>query len=243
MYRIALVEYLNTFPFYQGLRLTGADQEMEVSRVVPSQCARLFKLGEVDISLCPVGALDEMPEYKIVGKNCIGADGPVGTVVLLSKVPLQEIKIVQLDPSSRTSNVLVQILAQRLWKREWKYIEQENGLVPDAHVMIGDRVFEEKDRFPFRYDLAGAWKELTGLPMVFAVWIARPEVPDDPIEKINKAFVAGMENVLRGNKTLESWQVHYLQNAISYPLDDDKLKALSLFRSWKQNLVPIVAVR
>src|SRR6188768_3659628 len=239
-YRLALVEYLNTLPFYEGMRLTGADQELDVHRVVPSQCARMFQQDEVDISLCPVGALEDMPEHKIVGDYCIGADGPVNTVMLLSKMPLHYIKTVQLDPNSRTSNILVKILAQRYWQAEWAYLDKENGVTPDAYVMIGDKVFKEKANYPFQYDLAGAWKELTGLPMVFAVWIAKPEVPDAIITKINDAFKAGMEFVKSSNHTLEPWKVDYLKNSISFPLDDSKLKALSQFRTWKSSLQPVV---
>jgi len=231
-YRLALVEYLNTLPFYEGMRLTGVDQELEVHRVVPSQCARMFKEEKVDISLCPVGALDEMPEHKIVGDYCIGADGPVGTVMLLSTVPLHHIKTVKLDPNSRTSNLLVQILAQRYWQTEWTYYDKENGIVPDACVMIGDNVFKEKANYPYQYDLAGAWKELTGLPMVFAVWIAKPEVSNEPILKINDSFKAGMEYVKSNENHLQQWQVDYLQRSISYPLDDNKKRALAMFRSW-----------
>jgi chorismate dehydratase len=235
-YRIALVEYLNTFPFYEGMRLTGLEEEMEVLRVVPSECARLFKQNEVDISLCPVGALDDMGEYRIIGDYCIGADGPVNTVMLMSNIPLEEIKTVKLDSHSRTSNLLVQILAQRYWKKEWAYYDKENGVIPDASVMIGDKVFIEKDKFKYQYDLAGAWKELTGLPMVFAVWIARPGLSDVPIQKINESFKAGMKLVLNGNNLLAPWQVDYLVNFISYPLDEQKRKALNLFNAWKNEL-------
>ena len=231
-----MVEYLNTFPFYEGMRLTGLDQEMEVNRVVPAECARLFKQNEVDISLCPVGALDEMGEYEIVGDYCIGADGPVNTVMLMSNIPLEEIKTVKLDSHSRTSNLLVQILAKQYWKKEWSYYDRENGVIPDATVMIGDKVFNEKNNFQFQYDLAGAWKELTGLPMVFAVWISRPGLPQEPANKINESFRAGLAEVMNGNHSLETWQVDYLTHSISYPLDDQKRKALLLFNTWKEQL-------
>lgn len=237
-YRIALVEYLNTLPFYEGMRLTGLDQEMEVHRVVPAECARLFKQNEVDISLCPIGALDEIGEYKIIGDYCIGADGPVNTVMLMSNIPLEEIRTVKLDSHSRTSNLLVQILARHYWKKEWSYYDKENGVIPDASVMIGDKVFKQKENFKYQYDLALAWKELTGLPMVFAVWIAKPGMADEPAQRINESFKAGMTYVKDPDSTLPSWQVNYLTQFISYPLDDHKKKALILFNTWKKELHP-----
>ena len=241
-YRIALVEYLNTFPFYEGMRLTGLDREMEVHRVVPAECARLFRQNEVDISLCPVGALEEMGEYEIIGDYCIGADGPVNTVMLMSNLPLEEIKTVRLDTHSRTSNLLVQILAQHYWKKDWSYYDKENGVIPDASVMIGDKVFKEKNNFQFQYDLAGAWKELTGLPMVFAFWIAKPGTSADAANKINESFKTGMAEVMNGNHSLEKWQVDYLTHSISYPLDDLKRRALTLFNEWKNQLPIAVTV-
>src|SRR5688500_1817745 len=105
-YKLALVEYLNTFPFSEGIKRTGLDKELEVHKVVPALCAQLFEERKVDVSLCPVGALMDMPDYELCGNYCIGADGEVGTVVLLSDVPLEQIKTVKLDDQSRTSNLL-----------------------------------------------------------------------------------------------------------------------------------------
>jgi chorismate dehydratase len=103
--------------------------------------------------------------------------------------------------------------------------------------MIGDKVFKEKDNFQYHYDLAGAWKELTGLPMVFAVWIAKPGISEEPVKKINESFKAGMHYVTDPNAALPSWQVDYLTHSISYPLDELKKKALTLFNTWKESLI------
>src|SRR5688572_22700459 len=128
-YRLALVEYLNTYPFSEGIRLTGLESKIEVHRVIPSLCAQLFEERRVDISLCPVGALMDMPDYEIQGKYCIGADGKVDTVMLLSDVPVEEISRVRLDDHSRTSNILLQILAKKHWKKEWKYFFSNSSLL------------------------------------------------------------------------------------------------------------------
>ena len=241
--RVALVEYLNTFPFYQGLRLIGLDKEWDIHPVSPAHCARLFKEDKVDVSLCPVGALDEMPDHEIIGEYCIGADGAVDTVMLLSTVPLEEINSVRLDPNSRTSNALLQILAKHLWKKDWNFYAGENGQVTEACIMIGDQVFEQKKNYPYHYDLAEAWKALTGLPMVFAVWIANPDVKQSVARKINAAFEAGMQEVLSNNAGLEDWQVDYLVNKISYPFDNGKKLALKQYSEWKKEIKPASSPR
>ena len=238
-YRIALVEYLNTFPFSEGLRLSGLDQDIEVFRVSPAACALLFQEGKVDISLCPVGALEDMPAHEICGNFCIGADGDVETVVLLSHVPIHQIDKVRLDVNSKTSNKLVQILADRYWQTNWKYYFDDQEKQPLSTVMIGDKVFEQKKKYPFRNDLAGEWKAMTGLPMVFAVWIAKPGVPNELIESLDNACKLGIDFIRSEECDIPAWQKKYLQNNISYPLDRNKRDAMQLFLQYADNLVGI----
>src|SRR5688500_5007153 len=233
-YRLALVEYLNTFPFYEGMRLIGFEETIELHRVTPSLCAQLFEERKVDISLCPIGALRDMPDYKICGKYCIGAEGEVGTVVLLSQVPIENIRRVRLDDQSRTSNLLLQILAKHHWNKEWSYYFESIDALPESCLMIGDKVFEHKSKYAYAYDLAGAWRSLTDLPMVFALWIARPDIPQSIIDGIDTSFEMGMESVKNNTARLKDWERDYLLNSISYPLDEAKMEALKLF----QTLVP-----
>lgn len=234
-YRLALVEYLNTFPFSEGIRLNGLEEKIEMHRVTPSMCAQLFEERKVDISLCPIGALGDMPDYKICGKYCIGADGQVGTVVLLSQVPIDQIKRVRFDDHSRTSNLLLQILARHYWNKEWSYYFDSDDTLPETCLMIGDKVFRHKSEYVYAYDLAEAWKSLTDLPMVFALWIARPDIPQEIIDEIDHAFEIGMESVRNNTAELKEWERDYLLNSISYPLDDAKMEALKMF----ETLLPV----
>lgn len=238
-YRIALVEYLNTLPFSEGLRLSGLDQQMEVHHVSPSQCALLFQEGKVDISLCPVGALEDMPLHEIFGEFCIGADGDVETVVLLSHVPIHQIEKVRLDEQSKTSNKLVQILADKYWQTNWKYYFNHQEKQPLSCVMIGDKVFDEKKNYPYRNDLAGEWKAMTGLPMVFAVWIASPGVSKEVMQDLDNAFMLGIEFVRSAESVIPEWQKKYLRDNISYLLDRRKREAMQMFLQYAENLVAI----
>lgn len=238
-YRIALVEYLNTLPFSEGMKMSGLEEKLEVHRVNPAECAALFQQDKVDISLCPVGALEDMPAHEVVGEYCIGADGDVDTVMLLSHVPIHKIEKVRLDEHSRTSNKLVQILADRYWQTNWKYYFDENEKQPLSCVMIGDKVFAQKKNYPFRNDLAGEWKAMTGLSMVFAVWIAKPGVPVELIHELDKACKTGLDYIKTPEANLPEWQKKYLLNNISYPFDLRKKEALQLFLQYADNLVAI----
>jgi chorismate dehydratase len=235
-YSVALVEYLNTWPFSTGVKESGLEDEFDFHHVTPAECARLFNEGKADISLCPVGALSDLPEHQIRGKFCIGADGPVETVVLLSQVPIGQIRSVRLDSHSRTSNKLIQILADRLWMKNWDFYMGSGEPLPDTCLMIGDKVFEHKSQYTYHYDLASAWKELTGLPMVFAVWITRPGIPDEVIDLLDKACSKGLEILQNGKSGLSDWQKSYLLEKISYPLDRRKRDAMKQYLEFAQIL-------
>jgi chorismate dehydratase len=243
IYRLALVNYLNTLPFSEGLKLNHFDTPFEIFPVTPSQCATMYEEGKVDISLCPIGALNELPPYKLWGNYCIGADGEVSTVVLLSKVPLEQITSVRFDDHSRTSNMLLQILAKRYWKKDWDYYFSNDDTLADSCLMIGDKVFKNKVDYSFHYDLASAWKMLTGLPMVFAVWIARPDVPEEVLHQLDVTFQAGMEIIVSGNNELKDWQRDYLVHNISYPFDKAKQEAMQLFFQWAASVEAVPAIR
>ena len=243
IYRLALVNYLNTLPFSEGLKLNPSESKLEIFPVTPSRCAMMYEEGKVDISLCPIGALGELPPYKVWGNYCIGADGEVGTVVLLSKVPLDQITSVRFDDHSRTSNMLLQILANRYWKKDWDYYFSADDGQAESCLMIGDKVFKNKADYPFHYDLASAWKVLTGLPMVFAVWIARPGVPEELLNQLDLAFEFGMEFMTSANNGLEAWQRDYLMHNISYPFDKDKREAMQLFFQWAASVEAVPSMR
>lgn len=235
-YSIALVEYLNTWPFSTGVKQSNLEAEFDFHHVTPAQCAQLFKEGTADVSLCPIGALSDLPEHEVRGQFCIGADGPVETVVLLSHVPLEQIQSVRLDSHSRTSNKLIRILADRLWKKDWDFYFEEGDHLSESCLMIGDKVFKHKARYAYQYDLASAWKTLTGLPMVFAVWIARPGIPDLVIDALDQACAIGLEILQKGESGLSEWQEHYLMQKISYPLDERKIKAMECYLEMAKNL-------
>lgn len=212
------------------------NETFEIHHAIPSVCARLYAEGKVDISLCPIGALEDLPVHEIRGNYCIGADGSVETVVLFSKVPLEEIRSVRLDSHSRTSNKLLRILAERHWCQDWHFYFEEGPHLSESCLMIGDKVFDHKKDYPFQYDLAAAWKEMTGLPMVFAVWIVRPGIPDSIMETLDSACALGLDILQNGDSGLDEWQKKYLIEKISYPLDHPKIKAMRLFLEMAESL-------
>lgn len=237
--RITAVSYYNTLPFIYGLTHSGLLSGFELSLDVPSECARKIISDEADIGLIPVGALPEISDYQLVGNLCIGADKEVKSVLLLANMPLQSIKTIYLDTDSRTSVNLVRILAEKFWKisPEWKSLAEMVGkpASDEGMVLIGDKTFGLCRQYSFCYDLAGEWIKFTELPFVFAVWISRKPLPAVFIASFQSALAWGVEHRVESTSIAEKLHItqehliSYLNNDISYSLDDRKIKGMELF--------------
>jgi len=239
--RITAVEYLNTVLFVEGLKRDEGSL-FDLSLDNPAECARKMKMGQADIGLIPVAAIPELNPSFIFGEFCIGASGPVRTVKLFSQKPLQELKRVILDPHSRTSVKLLDILCKEYWKKDLEFILGENDFEKDVFpqdtgvLVIGDKVFAIENDFAFSYDLAEEWISFTGSHFVFAAWVSRVDLDYQRIEEFNSALRRGLEN---SKSIIESCQLQrqfsnvnvneYLTKNISYPFDEKKQKGLEIF--------------
>lgn len=239
--RISAVSYLNTIPFIHGIENSPAllDQ-MELSRDIPSECARKLMAGEVDLGLVPVAILPKMDESFIVTDFCIGAVGEVSSVLLFSEVPLEEIEEIYLDYQSRTSVRLCQILCRKYWKIEPKFIQADPGFEKQikgktAGLVIGDRCFGMKGRFNYQFDLSKEWYDWKKLPFVFAVWLSRAELSKSFEQEFNAALQNGLADLIGAIKKYpyeglsHDELLAYLEKSIDYHLDDDKVKGLNEF--------------
>lgn len=239
--RVSAISYLNTAPFIYGLQNSGIAQSINISFDYPSECARKLQNSESDVGIIPVAALPSLPQYEIVSNYCIGAVGPVKTVSLLGNTPLQEIRKIYLDYQSRTSVELVKILAKNYWdiKPEWAPLSplQDTRKLKsqEAVVIIGDRVFDAQKQFEYATDLAAEWFKYTGLPFVFAVWASVTPLEPSFLSKFNLSLELGLRNILKAveyfspQNISKDEAIDYLNNNISYILDEQKKKAIKLF--------------
>jgi chorismate dehydratase len=180
--RIGVVGFANTLPLAQGLEalLPGAS----LLRATPAAIADGLHAGSLDVGLAPVAALTAHPEWTVIPGLGIASEGPVRSVLLLSRVAPDRITRLVLDPASRTSNFLA-----RLWLKHRVGVEPEVLAGPsgaaqrllrgDATVAIGDDALFFAGSTAQSIDLGGAWAEWTGLPFVFAVWAGpRADAPE-----------------------------------------------------------------
>ena len=240
--RISAVKYANTYPFIWGLRETGFDKRVILETDHPADCAAKLINGLADIGLIPVAALIQIKKYNIISDYCIGANGKVRTVLLLSNCTFNKIEAINLDYRSKSSVNLTKVLAKYMWKKEFRWINTserfdfENIGKNEAVVLIGDQCFEFEDKFRHKLDLAEEWKKQTGLPFVFACWTANCDLDPEFIKDFNLALKSGVDNIEKVAKAYaikgdisEADLRNYLKNNIDYIFDDEKKKGMNLF--------------
>jgi chorismate dehydratase len=243
--KISAVSYTNTKPFLYGLQHTDIINQIDLSLDIPADCAQKLIDDKVDIGLIPVAAILNLPQWEIVSDYCIGAEGAVNSVFIFSNCEIHDIKQLQLDPESRSSNNLGKVLLKNYWKVTPELItaakDYSQSTEPNtAFVQIGDRTFGKKSKYPFVYDLAEEWKNFTGLPFVFAAWIANKTIPQDFITAFNQSLKYGLDHrgeVLIELTAREDFDLEdYLMHKLDFNLTEDKKKALYLFLDYVKAL-------
>lgn len=241
-YKVSAVSYLNTIPFIYGINQSDLKDKIDLSLDYPSVCAQKLIENKVDIALVPIVVLKQNPQFNIISDYCIGANGNVDTVCLYSDVPLMEVQEIYLDYQSRTSVELLKLLCRDHWNISVDFRISTEGFESKiegktAALIIGDRAFSANGKYNFMYDLSASWKEMTGLPFVFACWISNKEIEKDFIFEFNTSLKMGIENLEEAIKKESKNYPHcknpkeYLNHKISYTLDEDKRKGMELFLS------------
>ncbi|HNU78419.1 MAG: menaquinone biosynthesis protein [Prolixibacteraceae bacterium] len=239
-YSISLISYLNSRPFLYGLENHPIRDSIRIFLDIPSKTAIKLIDHQADIGLVPVGALTDLPGHRIISDYCISAAGAVRTVVLASDVPLEEIETVLLDYQSRSSVLLVRVLARFFWKKEFRWEKSSAGYEKKAisgktaAVVIGDRVFEVEKRFRYIFDLSAEWMKFSGLPFVFAVWVAMEELPAAFRDLFNTAVGFGVKSVPEVEELVKDEYPgvdlnSYFNGNISYLLNDPKRQGMARF--------------
>jgi chorismate dehydratase len=237
--KISAVAYTNTKAFIYGLEHSDIINKIELSLDIPSDCAAKVISGEVDMGLMPVAAIPLVPNANIVADYCIGSDGAVNSVFIFSDVPVKEIKTLRLDSHSRTSNNLAKVLLKFYWKQEVAFTT-DPAAKTDAVVLIGDRTFGKKDDYAFAYDMGEEWKNFTGLPFMYAAWVANKEISTEFKAEFNIALQLGLANrieVLKNLPVVSNFDLEdYLYHKLQFEVTEDRTKALKMFLGYIEKL-------
>ena len=250
--RVSAVGYLNTTPLTWGM-LHGPQQGFfDLDFRVPAGCADDLAAGAADIGLIPTFELTRQ-DLEVVPGLGIACRGPVRSILLISSRPAAEIRTLAADSSSRTSVELVRIVLERRYGAAPESISHPPDLeamlrIADAALIIGDPALRiDTARLPYYvYDLGGEWVEMTGLPMVFAVWAGRKgEVTPEVVEALRESHnygrariheIVASEAPRRGFPP--EFVEEYLTRRIVNELGPREYQGMDLFLSYARQLRP-----
>ena len=233
------MSYLNTKPLISGINSGMMNGDLELVIDYPSMVAEKLVSGEIDLGLVPIAVIPSLKEYHIISDYCIGSNGPVASVCLFSDLPIGEISTILLDYQSRTSVALLKILLNEHWKVAPELITGRRGYEEQivgstGGLVIGDRAFRQRKVSKYIYDLGAAWKEMTGLPFVFAAWISNRTLPDGFEAAFNAANQYGIDHldeVIRQNPCADFDLNEYYRSLIKFRLNMPMHEAITLFLS------------
>jgi chorismate dehydratase len=201
--RVGHIQFLNCLPIYWGLMRSGALLDVDLYKDTPDRLNAALVAGDLDIGpISLVEYLRNADDLLLLPNLAVGSDGPVLSVNLVSTRPLAELdgRPVALGSTSRTGVLLAQMLLAEQYQAEPEYFRcppelTQMLLEADAAVLIGDPALRAMYEAPALglhvTDLAEAWKQWTGLPMVFAVWAVRKEfAAANPgvVKEVHEAF-------------------------------------------------------
>jgi chorismate dehydratase len=195
--RVGRIPYVNCYPVYGAIDRGIVRLDAELVNGVPTELNRLVSEGQLDVSV--VSAVEyarDSRRYLLLPDLAISCDGPVRSVMLFSSRPAEELggERVLVSASSMTSVALLEILFEHVWQARPEFVrgDTEHGesdssdsrecvarlVIGDAALVLSDSRRKNGDRrFPHAYDLGEEWKAWTGLPFVFAVWVAQRTTP------------------------------------------------------------------
>ena len=245
--RVGAVSFLNTKPLIYPL-LNGEipAENISLSSCVPSGLATLLSKGELDVGLIPIieyfrGSVRE-ERYRILPGISIASHGSVQSIQLFSRVPIQDVQRVALDTSSRSSIALLKILLAEKYQLQLEFVPCAPSVEParvesEAVLLIGDAALKNLGTTEYSLDLGAEWHELTGLPFVYACWVARAEASlGDTPDLLLEAKVRGIAQIpeiarIEAEKLglSENLCRDYLQYHIHYDLDEPAIAGIELF--------------
>lgn len=235
--RVASVSYFNSKPLIEGL---DREPDISLSLAVPAKLRDGLADGTTDVALLPVIDYQRLAGLRVVPVACIGCDGPTLTVRIFSRVPLGEIKALACDVESHTSVALARvILAERYGVRpEFRPLSIGETTGFESLLLIGDKVVcEGPVGYPHQLDLGQAWKALTGLPFVFAIWTARDGVDvrgvATKLAAAKERGMAAIDRLVVEHAVPRGWPVdvakRYLTEHLKFEVGPRQIEAIGRF--------------
>jgi chorismate dehydratase len=247
--RISAISYLNTAPLMWDFEHGAAGGDFEISYTLPSACARSLQEGSADIGIIPAAAYTQIPSLEILPGVAIASLRPVRSILLISKLPIDQIRTVALDTSSMTSVALTKVIFEKWLGGGQTFFPMAPDIDQmlrshDAGLVIGDPALQiDRSRY-LTLDLAEEWIRHTGKPFVFAFWAIREQALREAQSSLDLAhiFQQSRDHGLAPaslDQIASEWSPRlglseasirsYLTENIHYQLDPACLEGLQLF--------------
>lgn len=243
-YTVAAVSFLNARPLIEGL-----DEEASVRLItdVPSGLLKTLIEDRAVVALCPVIDFQlSSAELSIVPAGAIGSDGPTLTVRVFSRIPMAEVTRVHTDGDSHTSVALLAVVFKELFGRLPEVTALESSDVngsavpPTTVLLIGDKVVRNEpdpSLYPHQLDLGEAWRRMTGLPFIFACWMARADSDLGDLPEILSRYRDlnrdRVTEIAAAHAKASGWPeglaAAYLGRILRYDIGSREIKGIELF--------------
>lgn len=226
--RVGSVPYLVGRPLDHGL---GDEPGIELHHEVPSLLIEQLRRGEVDVALVSSIELFRTPGYRFLDGIAVAGDSYVGSVQVFLRKPIQEVRSIAMDPSSRAAAALTRTLLHERRGGPPEYVEVPHGEDPrdrtdtDAWLRIGDPALRETLTIDApAWNPSEEWRRRTGLPFIFAAWIVRDDADLTPhLDAFVRAREAGRASIgALARQAAEEWALpegkclEYLSEECSY---------------------------
>ena len=247
--RIGAVGYLNARPLTWAL--DRAPQQWHVRYDLPAVCGRLLYDDEVDLGLVPSIEYLRSEQYRFVPGVGIGSRGPVASVALFTRRPVDEVRHIALDTSSRTSVTLIRVLCHHRYRIAPEFVPHGPDLAAmvrdyDAGLLIGDPALEA-DPVALgvtKIDLGAEWTAMTGLPFIYAAWTGRAgAIGAGEVRLLQEAQAEGVasypaiaEEYGQANAASTQRALTYLRDNMRYGLGPDEARGLQMFLDYAADL-------
>ncbi len=253
--RIGKISYANVFPIFYMLERVCDCSDFEIIEGVPSELNAMLRAGALDIS--PSSSVEYLrhPEiYTYIDGISISSRGPVGSVFLFSKKPIQKLsgQDIAVTAQSATSVALLEVLLREAGIENVRYLSAQRAdlTMADAFLLIGDdallyhlRTGAGSERFA--YDLGEMWYQQHALPFVFALWIVRKALMSHAAGRDQlRQFSANLHTAKRASlarlaeiapaspltEKLTAGEMLSYWKKLDYELGDEHMRGLALFR-------------
>lgn len=265
--RLGHINFINCLPLSYGLYQGGFGKGIAIHADIPSQLNRMVTAGELDVS--PVSSIiyaQNSKSLQLLPNASISANGALQSIMLVSKLPIEHLdgKRIALTAKSATSHGLLKIILQHAYQAVPEYfissVSLEGGVLDsaDAVLFIGDdALYAYHNRIPgyYYYDMGAEWKKLTGLVMVYAVWVVNRRFAAehtaavaDIYKRVTGGFRFGLEHLAEavdtqiGKVPFTSEQITNYLRLLDYRFPPEYQKALLTYYelAWKMGLIAAV---